>query len=46
VAGALIGNPNSVGDSVDANDVSFANSFPYLGLARSGAEVAGHMFVP
>jgi hypothetical protein len=46
VAGALIGNPNSVGDSVDANDISFANSFPYLGLAHSGAEVAGHMFVP
>jgi hypothetical protein len=46
VAGALIGDPNSVGDSVDANDISFANSFPYLGIAHSGAEVAGHMFVP
>jgi hypothetical protein len=46
VAGALIGDPNSVGDSVDINDISFANSFPYLGTAHSGAEVAGHMFVP
>jgi hypothetical protein len=46
VAGALIGSPNSVGDSVDTNDISFANTFPYLGLAHSGAEVAGHMFVP
>jgi hypothetical protein len=46
VAGALIGHPNSVGDSVNTNDVSFANTFPYLGLAHSGAEVAGHMFVP
>jgi hypothetical protein len=46
VAGALIGNPNMVGDSVDTNDVNFRSSFPYLGTAHSGAEVAGHMFVP
>ena len=46
VAGALIGNPNSVGDSVDANDVNFNSAFPFLGFAHSGAEVAGHMFVP
>jgi hypothetical protein len=46
VAGALIGNPNTVGDSVNTNDESFSSSFPYLGIAHSGAEVAGHMFVP
>jgi Domain of unknown function (DUF4331) len=46
VAGALIGNPNMVGDSVNTNDEPFQSSFPYLGIAHSGAEVAGHMFVP
>jgi hypothetical protein len=46
VAGALIGHPNSVGDSVNTNDRPFQHSFPYLGIARSGANVAGHMFVP
>jgi hypothetical protein len=46
VAGALIGNPNMVGDSVNTNDEAFQSSFPYLGIAHSGAEVAGHMFVP
>ena len=46
VAGALIGHPNTVGDGVNHNDEAFMNSFPYLGLAHSGASVAGHMFVP
>ncbi|MDX6532737.1 MAG: hypothetical protein QOF68_481 [Gaiellales bacterium] len=46
VAGALIGTPNMVGDSVDTNDRNFRSTFPYLGLAHSGAKVAGHMFVP
>jgi len=46
VAGALIGHPNSVGDGVNHNDEAFMGSFPYLGLAHSGASVAGHMFVP
>jgi uncharacterized protein DUF4331 len=46
VAGALIGTPNMVGDSVNTNDRNFRSTFPYLGLAHSGAKVAGHMFVP
>lgn len=46
VAGALIGHPNNVGDGVNHNDEAFMNTFPYLGLAHSGASVAGHMFVP
>ena len=31
---------------VNHNDEAFMSSFPYLGLAHSGASVAGHMFVP
>ena len=41
VAGALIGNPNSVGDSVDANDVSFANSVPVPGPRPLGSRGRG-----
>lgn len=37
VAGALVGQPTSLGDSVDRNDVPFLTSFPYLGIAQSGA---------
>jgi hypothetical protein len=44
VAGALIGHPNSVGDSVNGNDVAFGSSFPYLAKPHSGFQVAGHNF--
>ena len=35
--GALVGNPNSLGDAVDKNDVGFGHSFPYVALPRSGS---------
>ena len=37
VAGALVGHKNSLGDGVDANDVPFQKSFPYVGLPTSGS---------
>ncbi len=43
VEGCLIDNScatNTLGDGVDANDVPFQASFPYLGLAHSGSSVA------
>jgi len=35
--GELTGNPNDLGDGVNANDVSFSKSFPYVGLPNSGS---------
>ncbi len=43
VEGCLIDNScttNPLGDSVDANDVSFQGAFPYLALPHSGSSVA------
>jgi hypothetical protein len=37
VEGELVGSPNDLGDGVDANDVPFSTSFPYLALPRSGS---------
>jgi hypothetical protein len=37
VAGALVGHKNSLGDGVDANDVAFAKTFPYVALPSSGS---------
>lgn len=37
VAGALVGQTTSLGDGVDRNDVPFHPTFPYLGIAQSGA---------
>lgn len=37
VAGALVGNKNSLGDGVDANDVPFQSTFPYVGLPTGGS---------
>lgn len=39
VAGELVGNPNDLGDGVDANDVPFTNTFPYVALPHSGSTV-------
>ncbi len=35
--GALLDNPNDLGDAVDSNDVPFEASFPYVALPHDGA---------
>jgi len=40
--GQLIGNPNSLGDGVNANDKAFDESFPYLALPTSGSDKNTH----
>jgi hypothetical protein len=40
--GELVGNPNDLGDAVDANDVSFRIAFPYLALPHSGSAHMHH----
>ena len=42
VEGELVGNPNSLGDGVNTNDVSFSGTFPYLGLPESGSNANPH----
>ena len=42
VAGALVGQPNMLGDGVDRNDVPLLSSFPYVGIAHSGANAQPH----
>ena len=42
VEGELVGNPNELGDGVDANDVEFSDTFPYLALPVSGSEEDPH----
>lgn len=37
VEGELVGSPNDLGDGVDANDVPFGTSFPYVALPHSGS---------
>jgi Domain of unknown function (DUF4331) len=37
VEGELVGAPNDLGDKVDANDVAFQGTFPYVGLPTSGS---------
>ena len=39
VAGELVGKPNDLGDGVDANDVPFTSTFPYVALPHSGSSV-------
>ena len=38
VEGELVGAPNDLGDGVDANDVPFGTSFPYVALPHSGSD--------
>jgi hypothetical protein len=40
VEGELLGSANDLGDGVDANDVAFRSSFPYLALPHSGSDAA------
>jgi len=42
VEGELVGNANDLGDGVDANDVAFGDTFPYLALPASGSDPAPH----
>ena len=42
VEGELVGNPNDLGDGVDANDVEFSDTFPYLALPVGGSEADPH----
>jgi hypothetical protein len=46
VEGELVGNPNDLGDGVDANDVEFSDTFPYLALPVSGSESDPHPTAP
>ena len=39
VAGELVGYPNDLGDGVNANDVPFTSTFPYVALPHSGSIV-------
>jgi hypothetical protein len=41
MAGAVQGVKTELGDGVDANDVSFDSSFPYVAMPNSGSDVAG-----
>ncbi|MFI1396530.1 DUF4331 domain-containing protein [Streptomyces sp. NPDC020681] len=38
VEGELVGSKNDLGDAVDANDVKFEASFPYVALPASGSD--------
>jgi len=42
VEGELVGSANDLGDGVNANDVAFSNTFPYLALPASGSDADPH----
>jgi hypothetical protein len=42
VEGELIGNPNDLGDGVDADEVGFSQTFPYVSLPTRGSNPAPH----
>jgi hypothetical protein len=42
VYGELIGNPNDLGDGVNANDVPFLKHFPYVAYPHAGSEADPH----
>jgi hypothetical protein len=42
VEGELVGNPNDLGDGVDANDLVFQTTFPYLAVSHSGSDTDPH----
>ena len=46
VEGELVGSANDLGDGVDANDVAFGNTFPYLALPVSGSNPDPHPTQP
>ncbi len=45
VEGELTGNPNDLGDAVNANDVAFGDDFPYLAVPTSGSDDTPHNLV-
>ena len=42
VEGELIGNPNDLGDGVNADDVQFSSMFPYVALPTRGSDPSPH----
>ncbi len=42
VEGELVGSPNDLGDSVDANDIPFRDTFPYVALPWAGSDATVH----
>ena len=42
VMGELVGQPNELGDAVDANDFDFGDSFPYVSLPTAGSDPNPH----
>ena len=42
VEGELIGNPNDLGDAVDADDMEFSSTFPYVTLPSRGSDASPH----
>jgi hypothetical protein len=42
VEGELVGSPNDLGDGVDANDVPFEATFPYVALPHAGSDASPH----
>jgi Domain of unknown function (DUF4331) len=42
VMGELAGQPNDLGDGVDANDFGFGDSFPYVSLPTAGSDPNPH----
>ena len=40
--GELIGNPNDLADGVDANELQFSSTFPYLPLPHRGSDPSPH----
>lgn len=40
--GELLGNSTDLGDGVDANDVAFRSTFPYLALPHRGSDASVH----
>jgi hypothetical protein len=41
--GELLGNPTNLGDGVDANDVAFQTTFPYMALPHRGSDASPHL---
>lgn len=42
VEGELIGNPNDLADGVNANELSFSSTFPYVALPHRGSDPSPH----
>ena len=42
VEGELVGSPNDLADGVNANDVDFTSSFPYVAIPHSGSNAGPH----